>query len=297
MDKQQLFQYLAERSDYFEELDSCPWCGFGKHEDWGQQTIEGFHSVQCQGCGVVYVRRRLNGAGLDYLYGQYHEVRQQGDKAKKRSKAHDLELEFIYRFATSGRVLDVGCGGGFMLERMPEDRWERWGTEVSEDAVARARGVLGDDRIFAGNIEDIDLPVSEFDLAIARGVIEHIPYPRQFLQRVAELVKPRGHLFLSGPNLDSFCAQFYKERWRLHYPEAHLFHFNVPILTEALSEHGFTLLADAYHYLETPYADPYADILQIAKDIQVAKDGNLNAMSAESPAFFGNRYTAIWAKN
>ena len=102
---------------------------------------------------------------------------------------------------------------------------------------------------------------------------------------------------MSGPNLNSFCAQFYKERWRLHYPESHLFHFTVNHLTEVLNEHGFQIVAEVYHYLETPYASPEDDILRIAKDIMANRHKDVESMSAESPPFWENRYTAIWQKN
>ena len=213
-----------------------------------------------------------------------------------REKAHELELDFIYRHVRSGRVLDVGCGGGYLLDRMSAGKWERWGTELGADAVARAREVLGTERIFEGEIEDLDLPTAYFDLVIARGVIEHVPYPRQFLERAVSLIKPTGYLFMSGPNLDSFCAKFYKDRWRLHYPEAHLFHFSLRHFNEFLARHDFRLVSDAYHYLETPYATPEEDILQVARDIDAKRRGETHGISAKSPPFFGNRYTAIWKR-
>lgn len=296
IDQKKFFAELAKDLENFEELKECPWCGSEGYELWGKQIYEGFLTVECRGCKVVYVRRRFNAIGRKRLCDGYMKVRQGGIRAKMREKAHDLELNFIYRQIRSGKVLDVGCGGGYMLERMPSDKWERWGTDLGSDAVRRARKVLNTDKIFEGEIEDLDLPVNYFDLVIARGVIEHVPYPRRFLEKIVTLIKSPGYLFMSGPNLNSFCAQFYKERWRLHYPEAHLFHFNVNHFTEALKDHGFHIVAEAYDYLETPYASPEEDILQVARDIIAKRNGREEDISDKSPPFWGNRYSAIWKK-
>ncbi len=296
MDQREFFAVLAKDPENFEELDACPWCGEEEFEPWGEQSYEGFLTVECCGCKVVYVRRRFNALGRKRLSNGYLQVRQEKTRAEMREKAHDLELDFIYRQIKSGRVCDVGCGGGYLLERMPADRWEKWGTELGNAAVERARNALKTERIYEGEIEDLDLPHLFFDLVIARGVVEHVPWPRRFLATLARLTRPRGYIFMSGPNLSSFCARFYKDRWKLHYPEAHLFHFTIEHLTDALESYGFQLVADTYHYLETPYANPENDITKIASDILAKREGRFKDLSAESPPFYGNRYAAIWRK-
>ena len=296
MDQKEYFALLARDPENFEELDSCPWCNCKNFTHWGRQSYDGFLTVLCDDCRVVYVRRRFNALGRKRLCDGYLDVRQEKKRAQKRELAHDLELSFIYRYVESGRICDVGCGGGYLLERMPADKWEKWGTELGSSAVERAKKVLGTDRIFEGEIQDINLPRNYFDLIIARGVIEHVPWPRRFLNSIAVLVRRGGFVFMSGPNLASFCAQFYKDRWNLHYPEAHLFHFSVEHFSDALAQHGFGLVADVYHYLETPYASPMEDILKISNDIISVKKGKSESLSAQSPPFFGNRYTAIWKK-
>ena len=296
MDQKDYFSTLAQNPENFEELNACPWCGGTSYQSWGEQSYKGFLTVVCDHCAVVYVKRRFNELGRKRLCDGYLSVRQENKRAAKRELAHDLELEFMYRHVRSGSVCDVGCGGGYLLERMPAGHWEKWGTELGSAAVERARRVLETDRIYAGEVEALPLPENYFDLVIARGVIEHVPSPRSFLQTVAGLVKDDGFLFMSGPNLASFCAQFYKDRWKLHYPEAHLFHFSVRHLTDALDELDFSLVSDAYHYLETPYANPEEDLLKIAGDITARREGRHDSISDESPPFYGNRYTAIWKK-
>lgn len=294
MTNDDILKELAKRQEYFETLEACPWCSSESFDLWGEQIYEGFLSVECRQCKVVYVKTRLNQEGRNFYYDQLVAVRQEKTLAKLREKAHDLELDFIYRHITSGKLLDVGCGGGYLLERMNRDNWEFWGTDLSNQSVQRAKQVLQTNTFFEGDLETLELPVNSFDLIIARGVIEHVPDPKGFLRKLTSLVSSKGYIFMSGPNLDSFCAQFYKEKWRLHCPESHIFHFTVTHLSDALKEYGFKIIEEAYHYLETPYASPEEDIFQIADDIRAKRNGASEKMSKQSPPFFGNRYTAIW---
>lgn len=296
MDQKKFFAQLSVDDSNFEELTRCPWCNGERYLPWGKQIYKGFISVECLECNIVYVKRRFNALGRKRLCDGYMKVRQDKGRAQQRTIAYDIELDFIYRYVDNGKVVDIGCGGGFLLEKMPPQRWiEKWGTELGSDAVIRARTALDTSNIFEGEIESLDLPIEYFDLAIARGVIEHVPFPRTFLRKITTLIKPQGFLFMSGPNLKSFCAQFYKERWKLHYPEAHLFHFSVENISQALTGDGFKLIADAYHYTNTPYANPEEAILQIAKDIKDRQNGIYDE-AIRSPAFWDNRYAAIWQK-
>lgn len=296
MDQKQFFAELAKDEENFEVLDNCIWCGSARYQLWGEQSYPGFVTVECEDCNIVYVRKRFNEKGRKELCDGYMAVRQHGERAKQRQTMYQIDLDFIFRCVRSGRVLDAGCGGGYLLEQMPNDCWVKWGTELDTDSVERAKRVLQTEKISEGEIEQIELPLNYFDLVIARGVIEHVPYPRKFIDRIAELVSSEGWVFISGPNIASFCAQFYKDRWKLHYPEAHLTHLSVNHLDMVLQEYGFSLVSDVYHYLETPYASPKDDIVQIARDIEAAREGKREDMSKESPPFFGNRYTAIWEK-
>src|SRR6266700_1949216 len=45
--------------------------------------------------------------------------------------------------ALRGRVLDVGCGPGFLLRQFQAHGWEVQGTELSEQSAAHARKTLG----------------------------------------------------------------------------------------------------------------------------------------------------------
>lgn len=100
--------------------------------------------------------------------------------------------------ARIGRLLDIGCGEGFLLDRIRNHRpdWEITGFEVSHERaeMARARGheVLVD--------PDGTVPSKElFDVVACCHVIEHVPDDFEYARYLCTLLKPDGLLYIETP--------------------------------------------------------------------------------------------------
>lgn len=252
--------------------------------------------MECKDCKVIYVKRRLNARGREKYYAHYHsEIHQVEDLARKREVMYRLELDFIEEFVKTGRVLDVGCGGGKFLRHFHSDRWERWGTEIGAEAVREAKALIRGN-IFRGALLDIDLPSHAFDLIVFRGVIEHVPEPKKTLLKALELLKPEeGFIFIgSTPNRDSVCAEVYREKWNQHAPEAHIVHFSPQHFKSFFLEHRTPLVAERTFYLETPYADPVSDAKRVARAIEDYYHGV--RPQETSPPFFGSMMTLLFRR-
>jgi len=52
-------------------------------------------------------------------------------------------LEHVERYVTPGRLLDVGCGPGFLLSVARSRHWDTRGVDMNAWAVGHARGELG----------------------------------------------------------------------------------------------------------------------------------------------------------
>ena len=70
--------------------------------------------------------------------------------------------------------------------------------------------------------------------------------------------------------------------------------FHESLLTEFLQERNGRILCSRQLYLETPYADPYHDILKVAKAIECVQNGERIAFT--SPPFFDNMLSLIYQK-
>lgn len=136
-----------------------------------------------------------------------------------------------------GRVLDIGCGRGWLLYQLARRGWTAVGTELTEESGRYARDVLGLD-VRSGDLIDMRLPAESFDLVILWHVLEHIPDPAALLAEIARMLRPGGTLLAAVPNFGSPEARRGKALWfHLDVPR-HLNHFDLPTLTAFLQGAG-----------------------------------------------------------
>jgi 2-polyprenyl-6-hydroxyphenyl methylase/3-demethylubiquinone-9 3-methyltransferase len=116
-----------------------------------------------------------------------------------------LNLETIDRYAKpGGRVLDIGCGTGFLLERLAERGFSGIGIDLSPESVEHATRRLAEigasDRLSAVVGSAYEPPAGPFDLIALTDVLEHLEDPRACLAALRAQLAPGGLLVISTPN-------------------------------------------------------------------------------------------------
>jgi SAM-dependent methyltransferase len=164
-----------------------------------------FPAARCRDCGMRFLRVQPAPAALAELYGAAYFDRDfrcgrsdQGywDESAFRDENAGLLREFE-SLGPPGRLLEVGCAGGWLLRHAAERGWKVLGVEVSAPAVAHARS-LGLE-IHHGGLADAGLPDGGFDLVYLGDVLEHVPDCRATLLEAARLLATGGHVYLRGP--------------------------------------------------------------------------------------------------
>lgn len=183
------------------------------------------------------------------------------------------ELEFISTL-DPGRVLDIGCGPGWLLSAIAP-AWERHGVELSAAAAEHASQYGS---IFTGPFEAADFEPESFDLIVMYHVIEHLPEPVAALGRALALLRPGGHLVLGTPDFDSGCARRFGNQYRMLYDPTHISLFSNDSMHRCLRDVGFRINRVDYPYFETQWFNR-SDLLRM-----------LDAEGV-SPPFYGNFMT------
>jgi 2-polyprenyl-3-methyl-5-hydroxy-6-metoxy-1,4-benzoquinol methylase len=102
------------------------------------------------------------------------------------------------------RVLDVGCGTGFLLERLAERGYSGVGIDLSPESVEHATRRLAEigaaDRLSARVGSAYEPPEGPFDLICLTDVLEHLEEPRRCLAALRDRLAPGGLLVVSTPN-------------------------------------------------------------------------------------------------
>ena len=97
-----------------------------------------------------------------------------------------------------GRFLDVGCGTGYLLERVRES-FDAWGIDASPIALAMCRE-RGLDRVALGSAEDLaGVGEERFDAAGLFDVIEHLDDDVAALRNVHGVLVPGGVVVVTVP--------------------------------------------------------------------------------------------------
>jgi 2-polyprenyl-3-methyl-5-hydroxy-6-metoxy-1,4-benzoquinol methylase len=114
----------------------------------------------------------------------------------------ELRLSFMRaNVATGERVLDLGCGDGWMTAELASLGARPTGVEVAQAAVDRAR-TRHPGLDFGLAALDGPLPIDDnaYDVVWASEVIEHVADTAQWLSEVRRVLRPQGRLLLTTPN-------------------------------------------------------------------------------------------------
>lgn len=116
------------------------------------------------------------------------------------------------------RVLDLGCGGGHLLQALERHAGTRGvGLDISQELCRRARALSGAP-VARGDVERPPFPPEGFDLVFLTEVIEHLPDPVAALKGIRTLLVPGGRLVISAPNRDWPRYPRYARRHQAYQP-------------------------------------------------------------------------------
>jgi ubiquinone/menaquinone biosynthesis C-methylase UbiE len=140
------------------------------------------------------VSRYWSGRAAEFDRGPSHGVLTQAQ--------HQAWLDLLREVAGPPplKVLDVGCGTGFLALRMAELGHTAVGIDLSEEMLAEARRKVEGIGLVAtfqlGDAEAPPLDGAPYDVILERHVIWTLPQPREALRAWRALLKPGGLLIL-----------------------------------------------------------------------------------------------------
>jgi ubiquinone/menaquinone biosynthesis C-methylase UbiE len=128
-------------------------------------------------------------------------------------------LSLSVRNGSVGKVLDIGCGTGALLDQLQTCSTEVWGVDVSSEALKYC-SLRGHAKLVLADATHVPFRSEYFDVVTAIGLIEHLEDDAAFLAEVKRLLKPNGMLILltsSFPYLWSMhdTANEHKRRYYL----------------------------------------------------------------------------------
>jgi len=226
----------------------CPACGADRARPvWRKDDLD---YVLCEACETVYMNPRPE----PDLLGEYYRVSRNyqywnqtifsASEDVRREKIFAPRAERVARVArrhgvASGTLVDVGAGfGTFCEEVVGLDLWDRIVAVEPEPHLARTCREKGLE-VIEERIEDARL--GEASVITSFEVIEHLFSPAEFVRRCGELLRPRGLLILTCPNVKGFDIVVLREAASAVSAE-HLNYMHLDSLAGLLDSFGFEVL-------------------------------------------------------
>ena len=138
-----------------------------------------------------------------------------------------------------GKYLEIGAGGGALLNRFRQMKYECYGVDP---------GQWVKDESIVSNIDDLPRNL-KFDLFVLQDVLEHVLDPVALMKNLRTLAKPDSAIFCSFPSCDSRPARRYGASWAMVRPFGHLHYFSHHSSTRMFAAAGWRLLEFQLSYI------------------------------------------------
>jgi transketolase len=213
----------------------------GSSDFSARKTPDNYHyqMVRCDSCGLLYASDIYSPEKIDQLY-QESDFHYNVEIENLKDTYGNYLKEIDSLVPAKGRLLEIGCGNGFFLERAKRDGWQEVvGVEPSIKAIDQASSEIKS-KIVHGNFNPDDFQKNSFDVVFFAMVIEHINDVNKFLQSIYKVLKPGGVVLGITHDEGSRLSKLLKEKCPIINDE-HIYVFNRETLKKIFSKNSFII--------------------------------------------------------
>lgn len=118
-------------------------------------------------------------------------------RAENAVRSPWVAREIAQRFDLSAKVLDIGCGAGFLTNYLAQEGYEVTGIDLSRSSLKEAQAYDRSKRVKYLYADAYDLPFEEdsFDVVCAMDILEHVEQPARLIQQASRVLRKGGLFF------------------------------------------------------------------------------------------------------
>lgn len=175
-----------------------------------------FVVLACAACGThrILPRALTDQSAAESLYNEYQAEFSEAELEKIKNNILHRCRQVDMPFDRQKRVLDVGCGSGYVLNAICNQfDCEGKGIDVDKRRIAQARQQARRAEFECGLFDParLDRP---YDVILFNAVLEHVVDPVGFLKQLGAGLAPGGSLFVLTPNARSLSYRVLGSWWR-----------------------------------------------------------------------------------
>jgi 2-polyprenyl-3-methyl-5-hydroxy-6-metoxy-1,4-benzoquinol methylase len=209
--------------------------------------------VKCNSCSFISANMEISDEELKVIYSEnYFKGNEYLDYLSDKLA---IQKNFSKRLKQIGiknnsintvNTLEIGCAYGFFGEVFTTayKNVRFTGMDIVPEAIDYGKHTLGLDL----RLQDyLSFPATDqYTHVFMWDVIEHLPRPDQFIEKIAKETSPGSELHITTGDIGALLPRFQKQKWRMIHPPSHLHYFSKSSITQLLEKNQFEVKTVLY---------------------------------------------------
>lgn len=188
--------------------------------------------VKCN-CGFIYSSLEFRDNVLEAYENDYwtsYQIKQGEKSIFDRIQEFEFiskeRLGYIQKFKKNGRLLDVGCSMGFLVNESNKLGFSSVGIEVNQECIIEGTKLYNGIELY---LTDLDNFIGgKFDIITSFNVIEHLDDPINFLLECEKRLSDDGIIVIGTHDIESETHKKLKSDWKqITVDGDHLYYFSI----------------------------------------------------------------------
>ncbi len=110
---------------------------------------------------------------------------------------------YIEKENPQGKILDIGCGNGFLLKTLEKEGRELYGVDLSQEGVDQTSKRVPAAKVTRADSHNLPFEDGEFDYTLSTEFLEHVTDPLNVIKEIARVTKKGGQSIHQTPFEDT----------------------------------------------------------------------------------------------
>jgi len=226
----------------------CPLCKIQSPDHFSVRDLNQdisdtlFHYYRCPSCGLIFLFPVPDDLASYYIptYPAYQMPSSQ--ELEKKAMQEHYKLETVQKFATKGRLLEIGPSYGAFSYLAKKAGFDVEAIEMDASCCKYLTEVVGVGAINTNDVATSLKKLMPYDVITLWHVIEHLTDPWDILAAISSKILPGGVLVIAAPNPSALQFRIFGRYWAHVDAPRHLQLILMQVLVKHMKSLGMTLV-------------------------------------------------------